>query len=154
MIHKLPRKHNRMALAAILFWITLYGIGFANFNCCREIVDRCFQASERAECETPVAFQCGTAVLTQSSQYVTALKQSSCCNPFDVCCKAPVNSASIPAALNAFRTPDSSESSGLVCTIAGGLCMPAISAHKSARTHGAALPSKTPLHIQFQSILC
>lgn len=153
-INKLPRKPSQMALAAILFCIALYGIGFANFNCCRAIVDRCFQASERGKCDTTVAFPYRTAALNQPLQYVSALKQSCCCDPLDACCKAPVNSASIPAALNLFRSPDSSASSGPPYSIAGGLFRPGIFEQKSAQTHGAVLPSKIPLHIQLQSILC
>jgi len=152
-INKLP-KTSQMALAAVLFWIALYGIGFANFDCSRESVDRCFQASGHAVCESRVAFQSGTAVLTQPRQYVSAPKQSCCCDPLDACCKAPVNSASIPAALNLFRLPDSPVSIGPAYTIAGGLFRPGIFEQKSAQIHGAVLPSKTPLHIQLQSILC
>ena len=153
-INKLPRKPSQMALAAILFWIALYGIGIANFDCCRAIADRCFQASEHAKCDTTVVFPYRTAALNQPWQYVSAPKQSCCCDPLDACCKAPLNRASIPVALKVFRTPNLSDSSGPAYPIAGGLYHPAIFGHKSAQTHGAVLASKTPLHIQLQSILC
>jgi hypothetical protein len=154
LINTLPRKPIHIALAAILFCIILYGIGSAKPICCREITDKCFQSSERARCEPTVALQYGTTVPGQLRQRVFPATPSNCCDPFDTCCKAPENSASIPAALNISRTSDSSDTSGPAPTIAADLDRPEITEHKPDPAHRAILHSKTPLYIQLRSILC
>jgi hypothetical protein len=154
LINALPRKPIQIALAAILFWIVLYGIGYEKPNCCREITDKSFQASERAQCKPIIALLYRKTVAAQPLQYVSAVMRSSCCDPLNACCKAPENSASIPTALNDCRAPHSSDSSGPAHTITAGLYRPGISEQKPAKTNSAIIHSKTPRYIQLRSILC
>lgn len=154
LINPLLRKPSHIALAAILFWIVLYGIGYTKPNCCGEITDRCFQTSERAQCPPMVALRCRTAVPAQPQQRVFSVTRSSCCDPLDTCCKTQQDSPSTPVAVIVSRTPDSPDSSGPAGAIAADLDQPEIPEQKPAQMHRPIRRSKTPLYIQLRSILC
>ncbi len=154
LMNALTRKLVHIALAAVLLWIVVYGIGYAKPDCCLEMAGKCFQASERAQSDPTVAVRCETTVPARPLRDISLGTGSSCCDPLDACCNTPGNSASMPAATSVFRTSDSPDSSGTANTVAADLDRPEISGQKPARTDRTIPPSKTPCYIQLRSILC
>jgi hypothetical protein len=137
-------------LAAIIICAVNYGIGYAIPGCCNELVDTCFQASEREKCNVAFGTRCRTPRKSQPSQSEKSVGSTGCCDVSDACCMGegldPIQSIYFNS-----TPPHYPVKANTVFNI---VSFDNYSRRTQNHTHPPVVHSNTPLYIQIESILC
>ena len=147
----LIRKSCQIALAIFISCAATYGIGYTISECCNELVDSCFQASEKEQGDVAFGTRCRTPLKAQPSQCEKSVGFTDCCNTATTCCIAEGFDSTQTVYLN--PTPSQYPiNANAIFKVVGLDINPKKDPNQEYTT--LVTHSNTPLYIQIESILC